>query len=76
MEEHKILDRMVVTMDKDFGELVYNSKLSHGGVLLLRLEEANSNRKVEIARDIIKNFPDKILTKFCVYKDGKLRIRG
>ncbi|RZD17699.1 MAG: hypothetical protein EVG15_09795 [Candidatus Acididesulfobacter diazotrophicus] len=69
-------NRMVVTMDKDFGELVYNSKLSHGGVLLLRLEEANSSRKLEIVKDIIKNFPDKILNKFCVYKDGKLRIRG
>ncbi len=33
--------RMVITMDKDFGELVYNSGLPHGGVLLLRIEDAN-----------------------------------
>jgi predicted nuclease of predicted toxin-antitoxin system len=29
--------RMVITMDKDFGELVYNSGFQHAGVLLLRL---------------------------------------
>jgi predicted nuclease of predicted toxin-antitoxin system len=30
-------DRMIVTMDKDFGELIYKSGLIHSGVLLLRL---------------------------------------
>lgn len=40
--------RMVVTMDKDFGELIYNSGLLHGGVLLLRLEDAKSDEKVKI----------------------------
>ncbi len=40
--------RMVITMDKDFGELVYNSGLPHAGVLLLRLEEATSDEKVQL----------------------------
>ena len=34
-------NRLVVTMDKDFGELVYRSKKSHAGVLLLRMEDAD-----------------------------------
>ena len=33
--------RIVITMDKDFGELVYHSGREHVGVLLLRMEEAN-----------------------------------
>lgn len=38
MNDDKILNisasdkRMIITMDKDFGELVYNSGLSHSGV--------------------------------------------
>ncbi|MDY0084031.1 MAG: DUF5615 family PIN-like protein [Ignavibacteriaceae bacterium] len=32
--------RLIITMDKDFGELVFNSKISHAGVLLLRMEDA------------------------------------
>lgn len=67
--------RMVVTMDKDFGELVYNSGLQHGGVLLLRLEEAKSDEKVKIIENIFKKYADKLSNKFCVFKGGKLRIR-
>ncbi|GER92387.1 hypothetical protein A45J_0102 [hot springs metagenome] len=37
-------DRMVITMDKDFGELVYNSGKLHSGVLILRLEDADSSK--------------------------------
>ena len=39
--------RMVVTMDKDFGDLVYNSGQAHAGVLLLRLEDANADEKIK-----------------------------
>ena len=67
--------RMVITMDKDFGELVYNSGLPHGGVLLLRLEEAQSDEKVKIIDRILERYSDKLSDNFCVFKDGKLRIR-
>jgi predicted nuclease of predicted toxin-antitoxin system len=67
--------RMVVTMDKDFGELIYNSGLLHGGVLLLRLEDAKSDEKAKIIENILVKHSDKIPNKFCVYKDGRLRIR-
>jgi len=67
--------RMVITMDKDFGELVYNSGLLHGGVLLLRLEEAKADEKVKVIREILEKYADNLLNKFCVFKDGKLRIR-
>jgi len=67
--------RMVITMDKDFGELVYNSKLPHGGVLLLRLEEARADEKVEIIEKILEKHSDKLFNNFSVFKDGRLRIR-
>jgi len=40
--------RILVTMDKDFGELVYKSGMNHSGVLLLRLETATSSKKLKI----------------------------
>ncbi|MEW5804756.1 MAG: DUF5615 family PIN-like protein [bacterium] len=67
--------RMVITMDKDFGELVYNSGLLHEGVLLLRLEEAKTDEKIKIIEEILGKYADNLLNKFCVFKDGKLRIR-
>ena len=67
--------RMVITMDKDFGELVYNSGLPHTGVLLLRLEDKRVNEKIKIVENILMNYSNKILNRFCVYKNGRLRIR-
>ena len=67
--------RMVITMDKDFGELVHNSELHHTGILLLRLEEMRSDEKTKIVEKILEQYPDKLLNRFCVFKDGRLRIR-
>ncbi|MHB8841891.1 MAG: DUF5615 family PIN-like protein [Candidatus Aquicultor sp.] len=66
---------MVITMDRDFGELVFNSGLSHTGVLLLRLENARSEEKIEAVNKILEKYSDKLINKFCVFKDGRLRIR-
>ena len=68
-------NRMVVTMDKDFGELAYNTKLKHTGVLLLRLDDANAKKKLDIVSEILKNYYEMIPGNFCVYQNGKFRIR-
>ena len=67
--------RMVITMDKDFGELVYHSGKVHKGVLLLRLEDAMGEEKTAVMQFILDNFKDEIEGKFCVFKNGRLRIR-
>jgi predicted nuclease of predicted toxin-antitoxin system len=46
VEEH----RMIITMDKDFGELVHNSGMNHAGVLILRLADATGERKAEVVK--------------------------
>jgi len=68
--------RMVITMDKDFGELVFNSKRSHAGVLLLRLEDADSDEKLKIVKNIMEKYYNLIENNFCVFKNGKLRIKS
>ena len=67
--------RLVVTMDKDFGELVYRSGLSHAGVLLLRLDDARTAEKVRIVADIFTRHGWALPGRFSVCQDGRLRIR-
>lgn len=67
--------RYVVTMDKDFGELVYRTGLAHVGVLLLRLEAARSAEKAAVVTDLFSRFTDQLPGRFAVYQDGRLRIR-
>jgi len=67
--------RLVLTMDKDFGELAYRSGQPHAGVLLLRMEGARSEEKVKVVEEIFTNYGDQLMGHFCVYQDGRLRIR-
>jgi predicted nuclease of predicted toxin-antitoxin system len=67
--------RLVITMDKDFGELVYHSGQRHAGVLLLRLEDAPSAEKVRVVREIFSKHGDELASRFSVYQGGRLRIR-
>lgn len=68
-------NRMIVTMDKDFRELVYKSGLTHGGILVLRVEDATIENKIKIVSTIIANYLDEIKNSFCIFHKGKLRIR-
>jgi len=42
--------------------------------LILRLENANGNEKVEAVKTIMEEHEDKIYGKFCVFQSGRLRI--
>ncbi len=68
-------NRIIVTMDKDFGELVFHSSFDHKGIVLLRLEDMNGNEKTEVMNYILDNFENRIEENFCVFKNGKLRVR-
>jgi len=68
--------RMVLTMDKDFGELVFNKGHNHSGVMILRLEDANGEQKKEVMNEILTHYSGEIINKFCVFQDGNLRIRN
>ena len=58
---------MVITMDKDFGELIYNSGMTHAGVLIVRMEDATGDQKAEALQSILLRFSGKIDGMFCVY---------
>ena len=66
-------DALLITEDKDFGELVFRFQLKHRGILLIRIEEAN--QKVEsVANAITANYAE-LKEKFAVLSKNKLRIK-
>ena len=67
--------RIVITMDKDFGELVYHSAMDHCGILLLRLEDATGLEKQHVIAEILAKYADKMENHFCVFQNKKFRIR-
>lgn len=81
MKDIEILDialrekRILVTNDKDFGELIIRKKLSHCGVVLLRLEKDNPKKRIDVIKDAIDRFEEKIKGRFLVASEKGLRIR-
>ena len=67
--------RIVITMDKDFGELVYHSGMDHCGILLLRLEDATGSEKQLVIAKILAKYADNMKNHFCVYQNKKFRFR-
>ncbi len=67
--------RIIVTMDTDFGELVYHSQRPHAGVLLLRMSDATRDEKIAVVQEILDRYGDQLPGHFCVYRQGRLRIR-
>ncbi|MBX3052936.1 MAG: DUF5615 family PIN-like protein [Caldilineaceae bacterium] len=43
-------ERVLITVDKDFGEKVYREKYPHRGVVLMRLENEIASSKIEVIR--------------------------
>lgn len=62
-------------MDKDFGELVSKNYSPYKGILLLRLQDAVAEEKLSAIQNIFPNHLSQIKNNFCLYQDGRLRIR-
>ncbi len=66
---------VLVTEDKDFGELVYRLGLVHHGVILVRLHGLSSDAKARIVSDALRNHGEEIANAFSVISPGMVRIR-
>ena len=65
--------RILITNDKDFGEIVYRLKLIPNGIILLRYKELNVKEKAERLIDFLMNNKSNILNKFIVLSKEKIR---
>ncbi len=66
---------LLLTTDKDFGELVFRQGLVPGGVLLLRLEGLNHEEKAERVVWALRVHGGELLGAFAVLEPRGLRVR-
>ncbi|GAC1596626.1 MAG: hypothetical protein NVS3B19_19080 [Ginsengibacter sp.] len=67
--------RLLLTQDKDFGELVFRLKNAHHGVILIRLEGYKPALKAEIVLNAIIKHTDELINSFTVIQPNAIRIR-
>ncbi len=68
-------DRILITNDKDFGELVFRSGKRHRGVLLLRLHDESSTNRVRVVKSVLERHADRLPNHFVVATENRVRIR-
>ena len=66
---------LLVTSDKDFGELVFRREQINAGVLLIRLAGLSKQRKAELVAAALSDHSDELPGAFSVLSPGMIRIR-
>jgi predicted nuclease of predicted toxin-antitoxin system len=66
---------LLITADKDFGELVFRRRLINSGVMLLRLAGLSEQSKANIVAAVFSEYPTEIPEAFTVVSPGMVRIR-
>ena len=64
---------LLLTADKDFGELVFRQRLKHLGVILIRLAGLSSNVKAETVLSAISKHISDLPDTFTVITPGQIR---
>jgi predicted nuclease of predicted toxin-antitoxin system len=67
--------RILITEDKDFGELVYRQRLHHRGVVLVRVDGISNEKKGRIVARAIQEHEAELPGAFTVIQHGTIRIR-
>lgn len=75
LDEANARAALLLTGDKDFGELVYRLGRVHGGVILARLGGLTTAAKADAVAVVVRDHAAELPGAFCVIAPGAVRIR-
>jgi predicted nuclease of predicted toxin-antitoxin system len=67
-------DRILITSDKDFGEMVFKNKQQHCGILLLRLIDERPLNKIYILKNVLQHYEHELFGNFIAVTEKTVRI--
>ena len=65
---------ILITNDKDFGELIFHMRKAHKGVILLRLKDERAENKIAVLRRVLASHSDKLVNNFIIVTEKTARI--
>lgn len=66
-------DWILITNDKDFGELIFRERRPHKGVIFLRLTDERSANKISVLSNVLDNHASKISKQFVTVAENRIR---
>ncbi len=64
---------ILLTNDKDFGEMVYREKRRHHGVILLRLQDEQAASKIDAISKLLDGYKEQLTDAFVVVTETQVR---
>lgn len=80
MTDDEILDKassehyILITNDKDFGEMIHREKRPHHGIVLLRLKDERASNKIAALEKLLEHYSDQLEDAFVVVTESQIRI--
>ena len=69
-------NRILITNDKDFGERIYRERQPHRGIVLLRLDNERAAVKIEVVRQLLASYADRLAEQYIVVTETRVRFAG
>jgi predicted nuclease of predicted toxin-antitoxin system len=66
---------ILITEDRDFGELVIRQRLGVRGIILLELDHLSNVAEADLVAEIVSIHADKLLGNLLVVEPGRIRVR-
>ena len=66
--------RILITNDKDFGDLIFLQKKLNVGTILFRVKGQKSQEKIKLMKKLLMGYRDKLLNHYIVITKAKIRI--
>ena len=82
LDDERIIEKayqesyIIITNDKDFGELIVRQKKPQKGVILLRLEDEKAKNKIKVVKKLLETYADKVAGNFLVVTEKIVKIIG
>ena len=67
-------NRILITCDKDFGNMIFRTGNKHYGIMLIRITRETLNNKIAALDPVIKKYSDQLLYNFVVITENAVRI--
>ena len=66
---------ILITEDRDFGEMVIRQRLAARGVVLLELDRLSNAAEADLVAEVVATHSNKLLGNLVVVEPGRIRIR-
>ena len=64
---------ILITNDKDFGEMIFRERRAHRGIIFLRLDDERSANKIKVLLQLLENHEERLPNQFVTVTETKVR---